>query len=155
MEDEAAADYGLETRGTKREPPCAQCRQRKIKCDKRRPCDNCTRSGLTCLYRGAQLSPGGRETYGELQNRVAQLEDQLRALTSRLLLPAAGHDPAQSSTETDSGGSETPSPLECRCGRQISGTNFSLHYDSDLYWVDLFPRVNPLRLAGRTRQQGS
>lgn len=131
--DSQMGNDGAEAGGTRREPPCKQCRQKKIKCDKKKPCQNCTRLGLSCSYNDVLSVPAGHETYDELQERVAQLEDQLRLLTSR----------PHASSEKPSTGSITPkpSPLECRCGRQIFGSSFSIHYDSDLFWVDLFPRV--------------
>lgn len=62
--------------------PCVGCRKRKVRCDKVRPCSNCTRSKQLCTFEGSDgISGIGREfnvtspsTDGELRERLARLE---------------------------------------------------------------------------------
>ncbi|KAK1566429.1 uncharacterized protein LY79DRAFT_572129 [Colletotrichum navitas] len=30
--------------------PCSGCRRRKVRCDKAKPCLNCVRHGIPCIY---------------------------------------------------------------------------------------------------------
>lgn len=77
--------------------------------------------------------------YAALQDRIVRLEAQLRAVTSGqsvATVPARGNG---SASEIETPQSDTP--LDCSCGRQIFNTSFSVHYDSGIHWVDLFPNV--------------
>lgn len=58
----------------RREPPCKQCRKRKVRCDKKMPCQNCRRCGFICSY-DTPLS--------NLRKRVTDLEDQLADINLR------------------------------------------------------------------------
>ncbi|KAF7184131.1 hypothetical protein CNMCM7691_004690 [Aspergillus felis] len=77
--------------------------------------------------------------YTAVQNRIVRLEAQLKAVTSGQSVPTKGKGSA-SETETP----QSESPLDCSCGRQIFNTNFSIHYDSGIHWVDLFPSLREL-----------
>ena len=121
--------------GVKRTRPCAQCRLRKIKCDKQRPCESCRRSDIDCIYDGSHPE-SNVESRSELLDRVDHLEAQLQAVTS--ILRAKGAGPSVATVVPD----EAPSLPECSCGRQILGTHFSIHYDYYMNWVELFPKVS-------------
>lgn len=131
----------------KREPPCSRCRQKKIRCDKQRPCDQCKRGGYDCLYDENPDNPEDGVKYAALQDRIVQLEAQLRALTSGQSVAPAPERGNRSVNENETPQSETP--LDCGCGRQIFNTNFSIHYDSGIHWVDLFPNVRHSREKSR------
>ena len=123
----------------KREPPCSRCRQKKIRCDKLQPCDQCKRGGYDCLYDKKPDDTEDNTKYSALQDRIIRLEAQLRAVTS-------GQSVATGPPQPDT-------PLDCSCGRQIFNNRFSVHYDSGLHWVDLFPNVShSLDLAGEIRE---
>jgi hypothetical protein len=113
----------------KREPPCSRCRQKKIRCDKHQPCDQCKRGGYDCLYDKKPDDTEDGMKYSVLQDRILRLEAQLRAVTS-------GQSVATGTPQSDD------TPLDCSCGRQIFNTRFSVHYDSGMHWVDLFPNVS-------------
>ncbi|OKL57772.1 hypothetical protein UA08_07075 [Talaromyces atroroseus] len=36
---------------------CMQCKQRRVKCDESRPCSNCTKRGIACIYDHGSKSP--------------------------------------------------------------------------------------------------
>lgn len=64
---------------------CLQCQQRKRKCDKRLPCQTCTRSGTACTPTVRPRLPRGRHAvqHGrDLRERVARLEEHLSTLAS-------------------------------------------------------------------------
>lgn len=72
---------------------CQMCRQRKVKCDKRSPCTNCSRCGIDCevverprLPRGKTQAPTlarALEVQPDLQDRVKKLESIIRHLTEK------------------------------------------------------------------------
>ena len=126
-------------RGFKRTPPCTQCRLRKVKCDKRRPCENCQKSGVDCTYNENHGGSGDAESHSELLERVALLEAQLQAVTASL---RAKDVASPVTTAMAVSADESSTLLECNCGRQILGTHFSVHYDYYLNWVELFPNVS-------------
>lgn len=141
--DTALGNSRLENYGgpLKREPPCSRCRQKKIRCDKQRPCDQCKRGGYHCLYDEKADDPEESDKYAELQERIARLEAQLKAVTSgepATTVPARGDGNV---SERDNPWSSSETPLDCSCGRQIFNTSFSIHYDSGIHWIDLFPTV--------------
>lgn len=81
---------------------CAVCRQKKIKCDRQKPCSNCIRSGCDCTYpigRGRAPKRPRRLVEGQLVDKLARLETIIQHL-------AAEHG---SKIETPSGG-PTPEP---------------------------------------------
>ncbi|KAK1993111.1 hypothetical protein LX36DRAFT_587064 [Colletotrichum falcatum] len=55
--------------------PCSGCRRRKVRCDKAKPCLNCVRHGIACVY-DAQRETGipTPESQQQLQDRVDRLE---------------------------------------------------------------------------------
>ena len=60
---------------------CLSCHRRKVRCDHGVPCANCSRCGLTCVYRtksseGARKSP----TLQQISNRLERLEILLSRL---------------------------------------------------------------------------
>ncbi|KAJ0154259.1 putative transcriptional regulatory protein [Colletotrichum tanaceti] len=55
--------------------PCNGCRRRKVRCDKAKPCLNCVRHGIACVYE-PQKEPGlpTPDSQQQLQERVDRLE---------------------------------------------------------------------------------
>lgn len=77
---------------------CKACRDRKIKCDRQRPCANCIRFASDCVN-----PPGrGRAPRGSRQATNAQLVDRLSRLES--VIQRIQHD--------NSGEMEQPSPMD-------------------------------------------
>lgn len=126
-------------RGLKRSTPCNLCRLRKVKCDKRRPCESCQKSGADCTYNSSRPGISDVESHAELLERVALLEAQLALTSSAPSRNAASHVTIPAATV---GSDQSQSVLECNCGRQILGAHFSVHYDYYLNWVELFPEVS-------------
>lgn len=68
--------------------PCNACRKRKVRCDKLRPCSNCSRSKQSCTYdtgsNGQHTSDDiTRSSSGdeELRERLARLEKLMATMT--------------------------------------------------------------------------
>ena len=70
---------------------CAQCRSRKLKCDRKRPrCDRCLEKNESCTYPEVrQRGLGRRRTVRDLEERIEELEGLLRAAT----IGSAVHQP--------------------------------------------------------------
>lgn len=72
------------TSATKTQPPrrvlaCVQCQQRKVKCDRKFPCENCVRAGAQCVPAALVSRPRRRRfPERELLDRVRHYEDLLR-----------------------------------------------------------------------------
>ncbi len=58
--------------------PCRLCQQRKVKCDRKDPCTNCSKAGVECIL----AAPGRRKNKpvqdSELLTRLKRYEDALR-----------------------------------------------------------------------------
>ncbi|TIA43536.1 hypothetical protein D6C78_00302 [Aureobasidium pullulans] len=65
-----------------RKPPrtlaCVLCQQRKVKCDRKFPCNTCIKTGVQCVPVAAPRQRRRRFPEGELLQRVRHLEDLLR-----------------------------------------------------------------------------
>ncbi|KAK0726156.1 fungal-specific transcription factor domain-containing protein [Lasiosphaeris hirsuta] len=66
---------------------CLQCRDRKIKCDRKKPCCvRCANLGYECVFPGSrQKSTVKRSNVSELETRVARLEEQMGEIQTGLL----------------------------------------------------------------------
>ncbi|GAW16644.1 hypothetical protein ANO14919_060790 [Xylariales sp. No.14919] len=59
-------------------PACQQCRLRKYRCDRRRPCSGCVDSALTCVFDTAPPQRGPKKGHLKvLRSRIAALERRL------------------------------------------------------------------------------
>ena len=64
---------------------CIFCQQRKVKCDRQRPCASCTKARVACTYRARQ-APRRRHnkaTEVSLRARLGRLEELLKAAVSK------------------------------------------------------------------------
>lgn len=62
---------------------CHRCNQKKIRCNKAQPCDNCTKSNTECLFPGPGRAPRRkkRPLKAELISRLQGLEKHIQGLT--------------------------------------------------------------------------
>lgn len=101
---------------------CVLCRRRKVKCDRRNPCSNCTRNRVECHFPVTGRLPRRRdptiwksptEKQAELLNRLRRLESLVTELAAQVedgpdkvqsilpgLLPSVAGFPRSSETET-------------------------------------------------------
>ncbi|CAK7215350.1 hypothetical protein SBRCBS47491_002453 [Sporothrix bragantina] len=63
---------------------CGRCRRRKIRCNRQRPCSQCTRAGEDCVFPGGgeRQKPAPRRYVQALETRVASLESLLQQVAS-------------------------------------------------------------------------
>lgn len=93
---------------------CVTCRRRKVRCNKRSPCSNCTKGGIDCVFPPPGRAPrkSKRPPDAELLSRLRRLEgviDHLKggqaegspsALRSSSTAPSVGPSIAQGDTAT-------------------------------------------------------
>lgn len=81
---------------------CITCRRRKVKCDKKSPCQNCVKASIQCIFPAAGRAPrrpraGGKvggEREAELLKRLRRLEGVVDELSGQVELEAVKHSPA-------------------------------------------------------------
>ncbi|KAJ5354635.1 fungal-specific transcription factor domain-containing protein [Penicillium brevicompactum] len=64
---------------------CHRCNQKKIRCNKAQPCNNCTKSDTECLFPGPGRAPRRkkRPLKAELVSRLKGLENHIQSLTQK------------------------------------------------------------------------
>lgn len=97
---------------------CQMCHRRKIKCDKRSPCSNCSRCGFVCeVVERARLPRGRSQTSSlnrpseqdpDLNDRIANLESIIRHLTDKADATSTSIIYNVAGTNFDSGSPESP-----------------------------------------------
>ena len=103
---------------------CVLCQQRKVKCDRRFPCANCTRHGATCVPATQPRRRRRRFPERELLDRVRHYEDLLRRNNVRfeplhkdVKSPVESDDEQQTEAGiADSSSASTPSQTKSACG---------------------------------------
>lgn len=74
---------------------CVNCYQRKVRCDRKSPCNHCARGGLRCIYPGAERGlPKKATSLHDVSGRLERLE--------RLLVEALGGDTIRAGSGKDS-----------------------------------------------------
>lgn len=64
---------------------CVSCRQRKVKCDKARPCSACQRSNVECVFPPRVRLPRGRQGGSRARNaEITRRLNRLEGLVERL-----------------------------------------------------------------------
>ncbi|KAH4001225.1 hypothetical protein HBH70_008690 [Parastagonospora nodorum] len=65
---------------------CVTCRRRKVKCDKRHPCSNCTRAKIECIFPGPGRAPrkSRKPADAELLERLRRLEGVVSSLNAQV-----------------------------------------------------------------------
>jgi hypothetical protein len=65
---------------------CVTCRKRKVKCDKKQPCLNCTRAKIDCIFPGPGRAPrkNRKPPDGELMDRLKRLEGVVLSLNAQV-----------------------------------------------------------------------
>ncbi|KAJ5142791.1 uncharacterized protein N7515_001578 [Penicillium bovifimosum] len=100
------------------EPPsstsrsCVTCRRRKVRCNKRSPCSNCTKAGIDCIFPPPGRAPrkSKRPPDAELLTRLRRLEgviDHLRSGGATDSAPAVSPQATSSATGSSTAKSET------------------------------------------------
>jgi len=99
---------------------CLECRRRKLKCDKKFPCDHCHKAGRECVFLAPPRDPNAQNRLNQLKDRVELIEKELEAglensEDSRWILSAHSAQPTKMTTQADTAnlGSDLlePTPL--------------------------------------------
>ncbi|RDW86274.1 putative Zn(II)2Cys6 transcription factor [Aspergillus mulundensis] len=110
---------------------CTFCRQKKLRCDRVRPCGSCVKRGLGCVYLNPNPPPRTAPTRStrQLNQRVRELEELVNVLAKAKSTPRPDHETEQKSNSSDD---EIASSL----GRmQVGETGTS--YVSGSHWAAL------------------
>lgn len=78
-------------------PPCAQCRSRKVRCDRQRPdCSNCRRAGVPCEYSNSSSTAYNVkelfDAFSSVTSRLDRMEETLAGIAHyiKYITPTAG-----------------------------------------------------------------
>lgn len=141
---------------------CSSCRQRKIKCDRQRPCINCSRSGVECIYppgRGRAPKRPRNAVNVQLSHRLTRLESIIRSFeyhqnqgssTPHSAAPVTLSSPADSRLSETSripfvpgtSNSDSGDSIEQHLGRLLIDETRS-YYVSNVLWANLGDEVCP------------
>jgi len=88
---------------------CLECRRRKLKCDKKFPCDHCHKAARECVFLAPPRDPNAQNRLNQLKDRVELIEKELEAglensEDSRWVLSAHSAQPTKNNTQADSEG---------------------------------------------------
>ena len=88
---------------------CTTCRKRKVRCDKRHPCANCTKASIECIFPGPGRAPrrSRKPPDSELLARLRRLEGVVQSL-------GKGADEAEEHHDADA--ADGPSPISIENG---------------------------------------
>ena len=97
---------------------CVTCRRRKVRCNKRTPCSNCTKAGIECIFPPPGRAPrkSRRPPDAELLSRLRRLEgviDHLRSGNGSGTEGTSAQTPALTTSSTvvsDTSASSAPVP---------------------------------------------
>jgi hypothetical protein len=146
--------------------PCISCRKRKIKCDRSRPCANCTRSKQLCTYENSDAVKGeflASSSDGDLRERLARLEAMMAAMLTKdsvegrsqeginqsalksrpTITPIPTTTPPQSQSLIGNSSGDLPNLVSSRnvVGQILFQDGYSAYYDSD-FWPFLINEVS-------------
>ncbi|KAG5804534.1 hypothetical protein H9Q74_008778 [Fusarium xylarioides] len=140
---------------------CTFCRQRKVKCDRQKPCSNCLRANNDCSYpagrgRAAKKSPRTLDT--RLVDRLQKLENIIKQLTSQVdattdALPSGSGTEVEELGSSPGGMRSNPSgvdhaapdaSIDQQLGRLMIDDSKS-YYVSNILWANLGNEIEELR----------
>ncbi|KAG5754208.1 hypothetical protein H9Q70_003156 [Fusarium xylarioides] len=127
---------------------CTFCRQRKVKCNRQKPCSNCLRANNDCSYlagrgRAAKKSPRTLDT--RLVDRLQKLENIIKQLTSQVDATANAL-PSVNDTDGEEilDGTAPDASIDQQLGRLMIDDSKS-YYVSNILWANLGNEIEELR----------
>ncbi|QSZ37669.1 hypothetical protein DSL72_008768 [Monilinia vaccinii-corymbosi] len=145
-----AAPTGLNARS------CIECRRRKVKCDKRVPCSNCTKAQAQCVFPAPGRAPRRPRTGGkpvsdretELLKRLRRLEGVVEELSGQIEVENLNHSPSSNHSspinkDVESSGESTgkASKVETNGAGEEKGT--TREWATRSFGRNLAPSKNP------------
>lgn len=95
----AASEGGIRSEPGSKPPSCFTCRRRKVKCDKKNPCENCSKAGTACVFPTTSkrkfLPPSP-----ELLKTLQMLEKAVKTLNPNAGQSSAGYIPQPQEPQT-------------------------------------------------------
>ncbi|KAG7418380.1 Bikaverin cluster transcription factor bik5 [Fusarium oxysporum f. sp. rapae] len=161
----STSDHPVFTPSTPSDPlplrSCGFCRQRKVKCDRQKPCSNCLRANNDCSYpvgRGRAAKKPTRTLDTRLVDRLQKLENIIKQLTSQVdaranTLPSGSNTDREEIESSPSGMRNYPSGLDNaapdasidqQLGRLMIDDSKS-YYVSNILWANLGNEIEELR----------
>jgi hypothetical protein len=138
---------------------CVTCRRRKVRCDKKHPCSNCTKAGIECIFPGPGRAPrkSRKPADTELLARLRRLEGVVQNLGAHV-----DEDGNPQSPNLESGRNSTSEEhrnsycdadpkkprkknIEKEFGRLVIDEGRS-RYVSNQFWASLSDEVRILRI---------
>ncbi|KAH8821269.1 hypothetical protein F5884DRAFT_81820 [Xylogone sp. PMI_703] len=151
--------------------PCVSCRKRKVRCDKARPCSNCSRLKQLCTYDTGDGVASGQETAPANDEDIRERLARLEALMASMMMRESSHSSPSSTNSqveasqlgqglnlqprlanasakllagTGAGYDHNSRPKHYPVGLKIFQEGCSRYYDSD-FWPGLISEVEELR----------
>ena len=117
---------------------CTTCRKRKVRCDKKHPCSNCSKAGIECIFPGPGRAPrrSRKPPDSELLARLRRLEGVVQHLGKGL--------------DEDGDTDEVEAEVEEPKPTQAEGGIFGLHSDKG----NKKPENNMIKEFGRLKVEG-
>lgn len=141
---------------------CTFCRQRKVKCDRQKPCSNCIRANNNCSYpagRGRAAKKSTQTLDARLVDRLQKLENIIKQLTSQVdatanCLPSSSGTDGESvstpgGTRNNPSGVDNSAPeasIDQQLGRLMIDDSKS-YYVSNILWANLGNEVSTSAVA--------
>lgn len=131
------------------ERSCLKCHERKIRCDKRNPCNSCVRLNIQCKYPGPERGKRRQHHKAAISDRLAQLERTITALSQAQGEDGTHPEPNNSSSPKNSISNE---PLSGQRAPIEASTNRGLllpdrHYINDRLLSRLLTNVSSVPIA--------
>ncbi|KAJ5206849.1 Transcription factor [Penicillium cf. griseofulvum] len=107
---------------------CVTCRRRKVRCDKRSPCSNCTKAGIDCIFPPPGRAPrkSKRPPDAELLSRLRRLEgviDHLRGSGNTEAASSSAHVSSPTTGSSTSRSEHTaPTSIPTESPKQADGS---------------------------------
>ncbi|KAL2867024.1 Zn(II)2Cys6 transcription factor [Aspergillus lucknowensis] len=119
---------------------CTFCRQKKLRCDRLRPCNSCTKRGLQCAYVNPAPPPRNTPTRStkQLNQRIRQLESLVNSLGN------AKDDPPKSDVEIEPQHGNADDVITNDPGK-IQVGEAGVTYVSGAHWAALQDSITELR----------
>ncbi|KAL4869867.1 hypothetical protein BDV12DRAFT_195875 [Aspergillus spectabilis] len=143
-------------------PPlsCESCRSRKLKCNREKPCQNCTVRGeqAACVFKGSTngaLSSVHGDKIGEpMRQRIDHLEQMVKRLVGQRqeIAPAAAPTPSPDGSQLGSGVVNIPNLAPV--GTTVIDSGHSVYKPTE-DWYDVLQEVNELKRTWYETQDAS
>ncbi|ORY06889.1 fungal-specific transcription factor domain-domain-containing protein [Clohesyomyces aquaticus] len=154
---------GVSGAGSLNPRSCVTCRKRKVKCDKKQPCSNCSRAKIECIFPGPGRAPrkSRKPPDGELMDRLRRLEGVVKTLNAQVEEHEQEKEGAERSKKDGGDASMCPNGggagggvnvavdnsvegLESRFGRLVVDQGRS-RYINNSFWASLNNEVEDLK----------